>query len=55
MTQPCLDLDAAMEADYAQEAGVDVQTWKDSMSAMLKVAEAHNAKIADINTRYCQR
>lgn len=52
LTQACLDLDAAMNAAYAEEAGVDVQAWKDGMAAMLEAAKAHNAKIADINTRY---
>ena len=52
LTQACLDLDAAMEMAYAEEAGVDVQAWKDGMAAMLDAAKAHNAKIADINARY---
>ena len=52
LTQACLDLDAAMEPAYAEEAGVDVQAWKDGMAAMLDAAEAHNARIADINARY---
>ena len=52
LTQACLDLDAAMEPAYAEEAGVDVQAWKDGMAEMLDAAKAHNAKIADINARY---
>ena len=45
-------LEANLNDDIATEAGVDVEAYKAASADLRAAAEAHNAKIQDLNTRY---
>lgn len=52
MTAACDDLEANLNEDIAKAADVDVEAYKTATADMRSAAEAHNEKIADLNTRY---
>ena len=52
ITAVCDDLEANLNDDIATEAGVDVEAYKAASADLRAAAEAHNAKIQDLNTRY---
>lgn len=52
MTATCDDLLENLNDDIATAAGVDVDAYKAEVEKLREAAEAHNAKIAELNTAY---
>ena len=52
MTATCDDLTEALDADMLTAAGGDADAYTSGVEALRAAAEAHNAKIADLNTRF---
>ena len=52
ITAVCDDLEANLNDEIATEAGVDVEAYKAASADLRTAAEAHNAKIQDLNSRY---
>ncbi len=52
LTATCDDLAEALDADALTAAGGDADAYTAGVDALRTAAEAHNAKIADLNTRY---
>lgn len=52
MTATCDDLLENLNDDVATAAGVDVAAYKAEVEKLRKVADAHNAEIAELNTAY---
>ncbi|MGN0704456.1 MAG: M28 family peptidase [Lentihominibacter sp.] len=52
ITAVCDDLEANLNDDIAAEAGVDVEAYKAASADLRAAAEAHNARIQDLNSRY---
>ncbi len=52
LTNSCSDLIDAFDEQYAAEAGVHVEAWKEAYAAMAAACEQHNARIDDLNARY---
>ena len=52
LTATCDDLAEALDADLLTAAGGDADAYTAGVDALRTAAEAHNAKIADLNTRF---
>ena len=52
MTATCDDLLENLNDDIAEAAGVDVEAYKAEVEKLREAADAHNAKIAELNTAY---
>ena len=52
MTATCDDLAEALDADMLTAAGGDADAYTTGVDALRAAAEAHNAKIADLNARF---
>ncbi len=52
LTETCDDLVENLNDDIAKEAGVDVEAYKAEIAALREAAQAHNDKIAELNTAY---
>lgn len=52
LTATCDDLTEALDADLLTAAGGDADAYTAGVEALRAAAEAHNAKIADLNTRF---
>ena len=52
LTATCDDLAEALDADLLTAAGGDADAYTAGVDALRAAAEAHNAKIADLNTRF---
>lgn len=54
LTCTCDDLEEAYDEDFFAMAGADGEAYLQNLSTLRVAAEAHNAKIADVNARYTQ-
>lgn len=52
LTYSADDMEAFMDSEAAEAAGIDISSYEDGIKAMREAAEAQNKKIADINDRY---